>query len=1032
MNNDITYNGYTAQPSDYECQDGELALALNLIPEDGAIKPLLPPKSLFSVPDGYKAFRFTPPSGIRLFIFFKIVDNSTSVLVCDNEGNTLPDVQISINDKINTINAMGNTLMFLGDLSIHYYLWKPDENNFRPLEYPKIDIDLALRLHLKSRSFDANISLVDSSQLQTGSNAWETIRSASLSGNFEYDHYTGIHGESHHFHLVTLSSLNIKKGKEYRFTFNRQGNDRYDLELYIYKRRLIAETECPSCSYGYSYAADLLFKFFTWDYQTTIIAPYDIDNLYCYVVTHPTGTIPDSSVNLSLTIEVSEIEHLDIEDSKIISYTPEAVNAVAAAMNVMINEEATAKNRFIYPFFVRYALRMYDGSNIMPSAPRLMIPNSDYVPLVLFRSAAPQLQAIAFIAELQYRINNISSLSDWSDIITGIDVFVSPSAWPYDQAADYDQKIGQFDYTLLTDHDMKTFGIGSLVHNNIELSGGEHYDQPLMINVRNNFDIDSYQPMCVRLGLKSKEDFMKQFYSSSMANFYHLFNIDFNKVTPSNIFVTPDLPDGILSSLVSRPILEENFINYEGFEKAKSHVYNNRLHIFDASPILPAPQTLLSLNPFHCDTYDILLQEIYVKLSTIDGQKIVKKAVENSHFDFTHLHSYWFFYPDSRATEALFTFKNEAGVIKSMTLPLTPHPFMSGSYAIVSSFDNSFDNLITLDEEELPQVDKSIHSKSSIFISEINNPFIFRTGSTVNIGASEVKALTSAAKALSQGQFGQFPLYAFTDEGVWALEISSSGSYSARQPITRDVCKNTDGITQLDSAVLFPTDRGIMLISGSQTQCISDSINSDTPFDALSLPKMDILHSMLGHDPDSCLPLAPFFEFLKECGMLYDYVHQRIIVYSPKYTYAYVYSLKSKKWGMMYSTIETRINSYPEALAVDHDGNLLDFSDTTGIPSNGLLVTRPVKLGLQNVHKTIDTIIQRGNFAKGNVKSVLYGSRDLINWHLVWSSKDHFLRGFRGTPYKYFRIACVASLSDKESIYGASVQFTPRITNQPR
>ena len=135
---------------------------------------------------------------------------------------------------------------------------------------------------------------------------------------------------------------------------------------------------------------------------------------------------------------------------------------------------------------------------------------------------------------------------------------------------------------------------------------------------------------------------------------------------------------------------------------------------------------------------------------------------------------------------------------------------------------------------------------------------------------------------------------------------------------------------------------------------------------------------------------------------------------------------------MMYSTIEAGINSYPEALAVDHDGALLNFSAMEGEATKGLFVTRPLKLETPDVLKTMDTVIQRGHFQKGHVQSVLYGSRDLFNWHLVWSSKDHYLRGFRGTPYKYFRIACVTSLTDDESIFGASLQFNPRQTNQPR
>ena len=62
-----------------------------------------------------------------------------------------------------------------------------------------------------------------------------------------------------------------------------------------------------------------------------------------------------------------------------------------------------------------------------------------------------------------------------------------------------------------------------------------------------------------------------------------------------------------------------------------------------------------------------------------------------------------------------------------------------------------------------------------------------------------------------------------------------------------------------------------------------------------------------------------------------------------------------------------------------------------------------------DVFKTIDTIIQRGYFKSGHVVQVLYGSNDLFNWHTVWSSTDKYMRGFRGTPYKAFRIALICT-----------------------
>lgn len=167
--------------------------------------------------------------------------------------------------------------------------------------------------------------------------------------------------------------------------------------------------------------------------------------------------------------------------------------------------------------------------------------------------------------------------------------------------------------------------------------------------------------------------------------------------------------------------------------------------------------------------------------------------------------------------------------------------------------------------------------------------------------------------------------------------------------------------------------------------------------------------------------------------MIYDYVHQRIVVYNPRVTYGYVYSIKSQLWGMLHTDLTENVPSYPNAMAINSFSEIIDLSESTleGNLKTGLLITRPLKLDAPDVLKTVDTIIQRGHFRRGHVQSILYGSRDMFSWHLVWSSKDHYLRGFRGTPYKYFRIALVCRLKADESITGATIQFTPRQTDQP-
>lgn len=144
--------------------------------------------------------------------------------------------------------------------------------------------------------------------------------------------------------------------------------------------------------------------------------------------------------------------------------------------------------------------------------------------------------------------------------------------------------------------------------------------------------------------------------------------------------------------------------------------------------------------------------------------------------------------------------------------------------------------------------------------------------------------------------------------------------------------------------------------------------------------------------------------------------------------------MESKQWGMMHSNIISNLNSYPDAFAMTSENELINFSqsDDTVEPLTALAITRPFKIDAPNMFKTIDTIIQRGYFKSNHVAQILYGSNDLFNWHPIWSSSDKYMRGFRGTPYKTFRLVLICNLDKSENMLGCTVQFNPRMLNKPR
>ena len=721
---------------------------------------------------------------------------------------------------------------------------------------------------------------------------------------------------------------------------------------------------------------------------------------------------------------------------------------IYAQLLSQVAEKVISNGCFYQPFFIRYAYRFYDGSYAYHSAPILMLPSVN-PPAIKVSSIDTEKKTLVSSLDvpyfrLQHRLltDGLDELKKWNDLIVAIDVFISAPIYTYDQSKDLPVNIFISENSFYARNALPA-NAGLRASDRSRPSRAEtskryfigHYNDDLTTQRYIDHYYDATNPAGQLWNIAFHEHFLDNIKNTH--TFYKVAEIATEDISPtdSDKLVALELTNSDFSELVTLPILPDDYRSQCALIPGDLYTYNSRLNLADLrmQPAEPFPLRSAAAFSNPDDGISAIGAEITVWLK-IDGQKCIARhvgyaqadRVYNSKSEFPR----YLFYPDASAYKMQIKY-SDSDII---TIPLKPHDFLNGAYYfgsfLADSVPESQEN-IEADELNLPQ---TVPIKSKIYTSEVNNPFVFPLTGINTIGSGEVRRICSAAKALSQGQFGQFPLYAFTTEGVWALEVSSTGTYSARQPITRDVCINADGITQLDNAVLFPSDRGIMLISGSQTQCISEAINSDYPFDALSLPGFGKLHDMLEHNPtnDKCLPTLQFTEFLKQCRMIYDYVHQRVIVYAPGITYAYVFSLKSQMWGMTFSNIASHLNSYPEALAVDEDNNIVNFSESDGTDAMCLSVTRPLKLDSANIHKTIDNIIQRGKFAKGHVHSALYGSSDLINWHLVWSSKDHFLRGFSGSPFKYFRVALLCRLSPDESIYGASVQFSPRLTNHPR
>ena len=904
MIKEIKYGSYSAAPGDHDSLEGDLAVALNLIPEQGTIKPVLPPKVIAQIPGdpylpidkGRKIVCIHQTSAFKHFIVAIEFDGLspqhppyTYLYRWDGtEGSGLVRLGYKAFNEIYKVEPVGNTLVVLTDTGIHYYLWKSGAYQYLGNHLPELDLQFE------------------------------------LTDGKEYE------------------------SDEHKVEWNLTGyDDTFDDAL------------TP-------------ISWFSMDYQAS------------------SGASNGKEEGAKLR------------------------QGIMASLNDVVADICIDK-RFAFPLFVRYAFRLYDGDSItMHSAPALLVPTLNAPTLNMgWAGISYDRMSVKGPAKIKasftgYKlhckpldVSQLERLAQWSDIVSSVDIFISPQFYTYNQGAK--------DREIIIDSELPMPPLNTRLASDIKDNGNFY----LLKQIRLSKDMPQRNKL-----LQGEGD---------------VIDFDFE---PTN------------DNIVVRERMTDDYGTHDELYADKSFAYNNRLNLAGVSK-----RIFNGFNPACMwrkigDT-DSATTSATVVVET-DGREIIVQSPSGVVYYANRSSEkvLWFYYPDPSAKRA---YLNIGG--NNVELELIAHPMLNGAYFCSLNEDAVQQSVDSIPTPSTPE-ERIVSMPNKVYTSEVNNPFYFPSTGINSIGTGNVLGICAAVRPVSTGQMGYADLYIFADSGVWVAKINDKGTYSDVTLATGDICINPDSITQMETSVLFTTDRGIMLISGSQAQCISEAIDDKGAFVPGMTGYIDRLAELNGL---GVIDVRPFREFLgtnkdNGCRMIYDYRGQRIIVYNPatspvddgsaavKFPYAYIYSLESHKWGMMQSDISYTVRSYPEALAVTHDGHLVNFSEHVEVMQGSalygsqLLVTRPLTLDQPDILKTVNTVLQRGLFRKRqqHVQSALYASRDLFNWHLVSSSDNENMRGFSGTPYKWFRVALLLHLAADESVTGCSIQFQIRFNNRIR
>lgn len=643
-------------------------------------------------------------------------------------------------------------------------------------------------------------------------------------------------------------------------------------------------------------------------------------------------------------------------------------------------QQIQENSAFIFPFFVRYALRMYDGSLVMHSQPFLMLP-SKFIPFHVSIDDA-SLNKIEFdfpfASKLTYSFPAISGISNYSDIIQSVDVFISSPIYSY----------------LYDGH------ITGMI------------DNP-------DYDPGKYYPEKIIGGFfKNREDLMNEI--TSVGNFYKVLSIKIGDFETAQS--TKDLIVKNLDALVNQEPMKDDYRTHDIITAENSFTYNHKLHLSGVA-VTRFPGFKLGTKTCY---YDGAKSQAVIN---IGDQPFV-------------------FYPNADCKRLhMKSTVNVQGVTnyKDYFITLSEHKLLNGSFYVDPDLKN-IENVATPSPIEVIPIIYGLSQPlkdleyNKLYVSAFQNPFYFPVESRVTLPVGKILAISSNTQGISQGQFGQFPLYAFTDDGIWALEVNNEGKYMARQPVSRDVVINPN-IMQMDKALAFVTGKGLTLLSGVNTETISEIIRENNIRSSKisiagvisALETAEMLSVDIGDDLMRAYESVPFETFSAGADLAYDYITGggRILVINPLYDYMYVFDLATSTWSKVLGSYKRVVNNYPDSYVQDGDGkvyNLAHIPYATSTKTTCMIITRPISY--EDYNFVIRSMAHRGIF-KSALNVVIYASRNGVDYAPIMHRREKLIR-MNGSGFRYYKLLVIADLDPNEALSGIEIDFMLKYPNRMR
>lgn len=572
--------------------------------------------------------------------------------------------------------------------------------------------------------------------------------------------------------------------------------------------------------------------------------------------------------------------------------------------------------------FVRYAFRLYDGTLTKHSPPILCMPHMDILKTktIDYEFTKGSLTNNSKVDVYGYRIAMHYSLdvlgghdySQWKDIIKSVDIFMSAP-----------------------------IGVSSIEN--------MRKDMPTKTPTSNHFNlIKELTPEAIKN-------------VSDTSTFYFVRSLDlgaYASVLKPDILPSKDADFGKMENLIQQEVMSDDNFSNHNYGATTSYTYNNRLHLggikttffkgFNYSYF----RWWNDYNGIPSSSSDHV-DYIAVEVDIYTGTALEK--VYSFYSDYTSVSklfsSAFLSYPDTRAQRiTIYEVANESWT-KVFSSLLQPHKFLNLAYFVNEGLKPIVEWGRSEPLPQIPDISKLVtqFDPNKIKVSELNNPLNFPNINTYQVGNGRILAMASNAMNVSDRNYGQYPLYVFTTQGVWNLNVGIETVYSTQSAPTSTEVPISSIVESTPFGVVFISNRGLMIINGQEAVYISSQL--EQPFKKIEQETNakieELLHTFNTHT---------FIEYLRGVYTLaYNAYENELIICNKDFKFNYVLNFYTKSFFQSTESIDLTVKNLFPDLYVVGENKLKYFLETETKRTHISFMLRPLTYGnevtkwLQNI-----------------------------------------------------------------------------------